>query len=107
MWHIDLLLGKDLKTNNETTAIAMQQRSKHASTTTELLLETVFSTQSMQRSYLEVNCQLKVEFCMGGCEDGTRAHEAEESPLLEAVGSKGLMKTQQAGKRLSRCCGDT
>jgi hypothetical protein len=40
LWHIDLLLGKDLKTNNKTTAIAMQQCSKHASTTTELRLET-------------------------------------------------------------------
>jgi hypothetical protein len=77
MWHIDPLLGKDLKRNNETTAIAMQWHSKHTSTTTELLLETVFSIQSMQRSYLEgnwgnpVSCQLKVEFCTEGCEDRT------------------------------------
>jgi hypothetical protein len=49
------LLGKDLETNNgkkavamqrprnenETTAVAMQQRSNHAFMTTELLLETV------------------------------------------------------------------
>jgi hypothetical protein len=27
------LLGKDLETNNETTAVAMQQRGKHAFTT--------------------------------------------------------------------------
>jgi hypothetical protein len=55
LWHVDALLGKDLKTNNETTAVAMQQRGKHASTTIELLLETVFSMWSMPRSYLEDN----------------------------------------------------
>jgi hypothetical protein len=33
MWRIDPLLGKDLKTNNETRAVAMQRRGKHASTT--------------------------------------------------------------------------
>jgi hypothetical protein len=40
VWHIAPLLGKDLKTN-ETTAVAMQRSSKHASTIVELLLETV------------------------------------------------------------------
>jgi hypothetical protein len=49
MWRIDQLLRKDLETNNETTAVAMQQRGKHASTTIELLLEMVFSARSMQR----------------------------------------------------------
>jgi hypothetical protein len=34
-------------------AVAIQQHSKHASTTIELLLETVFSTQSMQGAYKE------------------------------------------------------
>jgi hypothetical protein len=48
MWRIDLLLGKDLETNNETTAVAMHQRGKHTSTTVELLLETVFSTRCVQ-----------------------------------------------------------
>jgi hypothetical protein len=43
LWHIDPLVGKDLKTNNETTVIATERHSKRASTTTELLLETVFS----------------------------------------------------------------
>jgi hypothetical protein len=33
MWHIHPLLGKHPETNNETTAAAMQRRSKHASTT--------------------------------------------------------------------------
>jgi hypothetical protein len=41
LWHIDPLLGKDLETNNETTAVAMQWHGKHASTTIELLLEIV------------------------------------------------------------------
>jgi hypothetical protein len=34
---------------------------------------------------LEVSCQLRVEFCTGGCEGRTWVREAEESPLLEAV----------------------
>jgi hypothetical protein len=32
--------------------------------------------------------------------------EAEKSPLLEAVAREWLMNMQQAGKKLSRCCGD-
>jgi hypothetical protein len=32
--------------------------------------------------------------------------EAEESALLEAVARERLVKTQQAAKRLSVCCGD-
>jgi hypothetical protein len=75
LWQIDLLLAEDLRTNNVTRAIAMQQHSKHASTAIELLLETVlcnlllgscnswtttvethvFSVWSMLRSYLEGN----------------------------------------------------
>jgi hypothetical protein len=43
LWRIDPLLGKSLETNNETTAVAMQRRCKHTSTTVELLLETVLS----------------------------------------------------------------
>jgi hypothetical protein len=38
LWHTDPLLVKDIETNNETTAVAMQQRRKHASTTIDLLL---------------------------------------------------------------------
>jgi formate/nitrite transporter FocA (FNT family) len=41
MWHMDPLLGKDLETHNEIKVVAMQQHGKHASTTMELLLETV------------------------------------------------------------------
>jgi hypothetical protein len=51
LWRIDLLLGKDLEANNETTAVAMKRRSKRASAKIELLLETVFSTRSVQRGY--------------------------------------------------------
>jgi hypothetical protein len=86
LWRIDPQLGKDLETNNETTAVAMQWCSKQASTTIELLLETVlcnplvgscnswtttmqmgvFSMCSMPRTYLEdnwgdpVSCQLNI-----------------------------------------------
>jgi hypothetical protein len=48
LWGIDTLPGKDLDTSNKKTAIAMQQSGKHVSTTIELLLETAFSTQSVQ-----------------------------------------------------------
>jgi hypothetical protein len=54
MWRTDPLLDKDLETN-ETTAVAMQRRGKHASTTTKLLLETVFTNQSVQSGYKEGN----------------------------------------------------
>jgi hypothetical protein len=38
--------------------------------------------------------QLRVEFCMGGCEDRTREREAQESLLLEAVERERQMKIQ-------------
>jgi hypothetical protein len=43
--------------------------------------------------------QLRVEFCIGGCENRTRAEEAEESPFLKAVARERLVKTQQAEKK--------
>jgi hypothetical protein len=55
LWRIEPLLGKDLETNNDTTAVAMQRRGKHASTPIELLLETAFSTRSVQRGYKKDN----------------------------------------------------
>jgi hypothetical protein len=55
LWLIDLLLDKDLETKNETTAVAMQRRDKHAYTAIELLLEKVFSARSEQRGYKEDN----------------------------------------------------
>jgi uncharacterized protein with von Willebrand factor type A (vWA) domain len=71
-----LLIGKDLKINNKTTAVAMERCGKHFSTTIELLLENVLSMWSMLRCYLQdnwgdrVSCQfqLRVEFYTGGCE---------------------------------------
>jgi hypothetical protein len=53
LWRIDPLLGKDLVTNNEITTAAMQLMGKHAFTTIELLLEKVFSIQSLQSGYKE------------------------------------------------------
>jgi hypothetical protein len=47
------LLGKILETSNETASVVMQWSGKHASTTIELLLETVFSMWTMPRSYLK------------------------------------------------------
>jgi hypothetical protein len=42
LWRIDPLLGKGLETDNETTAVAVQRRGKHAFITLELLLATYF-----------------------------------------------------------------
>jgi hypothetical protein len=55
LWRIDPLIGNDLETNTETTAVAMQRNGKHTSTMIELLLETAFSAWSVPRSYLEDN----------------------------------------------------
>jgi hypothetical protein len=55
LWRMDLLLSKDLETDNNTTAVAMQQRGKHTSITIELLLETMFYTRSVQKAYTEEN----------------------------------------------------
>jgi hypothetical protein len=55
LWRIDPMLDKDLETNNETTTAAMQQRGKHASTTIQLLLETVFYNRSVQIGSKEDN----------------------------------------------------
>jgi hypothetical protein len=55
LWRIDPLLGEDLEKNNEAIAVVTQRRGKHASTTIQLLLETVFSMWSVSRSYVEEN----------------------------------------------------
>jgi hypothetical protein len=60
-----------------------------------VIRKTIRETQSI------VSCQLRVEFGTGGCKDGTRAQENEESPLLVAIAKEWLMKTQQAGRRFS------
>jgi hypothetical protein len=59
-----------------------------------------------RRSYYKTRTRLVRQFCTRGCEDRTWACEAEESPVLEAVVTKRLVKRQQAGKLLSGCCGD-
>jgi hypothetical protein len=65
------VLGKVLEPNNETTAVAMQRRDKHASTRIELLLETVFSTRSVQRDSEEDNWGYPVSW-KSACEEKTR-----------------------------------
>jgi hypothetical protein len=65
LWCIDSLLGKDLETNNETTAVAIQRCGKSTSTAIELLLETVFSTWSVQRGYKEDNWSDQVQVKVG------------------------------------------
>jgi hypothetical protein len=42
LWFIDPFLCKELKTNNETKAVAMQQHSKHVSTTKSYLWKRYF-----------------------------------------------------------------
>jgi hypothetical protein len=44
-----------LETDNEATAVAMQRRGKHVSTTRDLLLETVLFTRSVQSGYKKDN----------------------------------------------------
>jgi hypothetical protein len=64
----------------------------------------MFYTWSLPRNYLENNFGDPVqfrEFCMGGFEEETRAREAEESPLLEAVAREQLMKTERDVKGLA------
>jgi hypothetical protein len=77
----------------------VQRHGKHTSTALELLLETVFSARSVQRSYLEDSlgypdsCQLEM----------SSAKEAEKTGP-ERVKLKNSQGT--AGERLSGCCGD-
>jgi hypothetical protein len=75
--------------------------------TIELLLQTLFSTPSVQSGYKEdnwgdrvVSCQQQ-ELCTGSCKDRICAREAEESTLLEAVARERVLKTQQAKKGLA------
>jgi hypothetical protein len=107
-WHIDSLLGKDLKTNNKTIAVAMQQHGKHTSTTIELLLEIVFSTRSMQRGHKEDNWGDPVSWGLSPAREAEKrwrssvvecwpagksvTTEAEESPFLRYVTRKWLVK---------------
>jgi hypothetical protein len=56
--------------------------------------------------YYEFETKSSVESCTGACDDRIFVRKAEESPLLEAIAREWLMKTQQAGKRLSGCRDD-
>jgi hypothetical protein len=62
MWLTDPLLGKDLETNNETTAVTIQRRGKHASVIIELLLKTVLCNPLLgrcnSRTTMETGCFL-------------------------------------------------
>jgi hypothetical protein len=60
LWHIDLFLGNDRRTNNDTTAIARQQLRKYATVldlllgsglrpTMEVLSEAMFSKDPLRR----------------------------------------------------------
>jgi hypothetical protein len=110
-----------LANSSETTFISMQWLGKHVPvatdmhTMTEVLLETVFSTRSVQKDYKEDNWANQVSsvweavnkrdsWKRAGRERPFREElsaEAEESPLLEAIAREELVKTQQAGKVLA------
>jgi hypothetical protein len=45
------LLGKDLEADNETIAVVMQRRGKHASTTTDILGKGVFYVVRAEELY--------------------------------------------------------
>jgi hypothetical protein len=62
---------------------------------------TVFSMWIVPRCYKERTKLVDSQFCTGVSEERTSAHEAEESPLLEAVARERLVNTQQAGKDLA------
>jgi hypothetical protein len=65
LWCINLFLGKDL--------------GKHASAIIELLLERCFPLSPCKGVIRKtIGATQLVEFCTGGCEDGTCAREAEE-----------------------------
>jgi hypothetical protein len=64
----------------------------------EELLETVFSTRSMQRGYQQDEFYLVVRQWPAG--NGVSA-KAEKSRLLDAVTRKRLVKILQAGKDLA------
>jgi hypothetical protein len=70
--------------------VAMQRRSKHASST----VEAVFSVWSLPRSYHEDNRRYK-ELSVQLWSINQRATEAEESALLRFVTRKLLVKTSQ------------
>jgi hypothetical protein len=67
--------------------------------TIEVILETAFSTRSVQTGYKEDNCGNLVNSVREVVKKGLEG-EDEEAPLLEAVTRQLLMKTLRAGKDL-------
>jgi hypothetical protein len=61
----------------------------------------VFSMWSVPRRYTQETKSVDSELCTRGCEERTRACEAEEFPPLQAVARERLIKTQQAEKGLA------
>jgi hypothetical protein len=55
LWPIDTLLGKDVETNNEITAVAMQQHGKHASATIVTVGNGVMKPVASQVQQLDYN----------------------------------------------------
>jgi hypothetical protein len=82
--------------------VALQRRGKHATTTIEGLC---FLRGSCQGVILKkTGATVQLPYIRRTATTWTR--KAVESSLLEAVVRELLLKTQQAGKMLSGCCGD-
>jgi hypothetical protein len=62
------------------------------------------STAPLPRSYEDDYWDDQVQICMGECEERTWASEAEETPLLENISRKRLVKALQAREDLA--CSD-
>jgi hypothetical protein len=76
----------------------MCSHNKELTRNIEVLLETRFSTRSMQRGYEEDNWGNRVGSVW---ESVKREPEAEESPLLKSVIRKHVVKTVKAGNCLA------
>jgi hypothetical protein len=83
LWRIHPLLGKDLETNNETTAIGIKRRGKHPTTTIELLLETVFSVWSVQSGCKEDNLGEPVQLSSAREAEKRWCYNEVDSSLVE------------------------
>jgi hypothetical protein len=59
LWSIDPLLARGLEANNRTAAVTVQQHSKHASTTTELLLDKHVPAAMVTHAMRETGCCLR------------------------------------------------
>jgi hypothetical protein len=64
-----------------------------------------FSSWSVPRTYKGRQLGRPSPFCTGVCGEGTWAHVAGESPLLEAVAGERLVKTRRAGGDLAGAVG--